>query len=114
MRQRFHRRGTEMAEMDTLIQHIARLAGDVQRLAREAEQQYSVEVETILKARICDSRRIERCLDGMLDFCFSRSKIQPGSNGTKPVCRSIGAGRKPRWPITTCLPVPCSTRQTGR
>jgi len=33
-------------------------------------QQYSSEVEAILKTQSRDSRRIERCLDGMLDFCF--------------------------------------------
>jgi hypothetical protein len=32
--------------------------------------QYAAEVEAILKAQSRDSRRIERCLDGMLDFCF--------------------------------------------
>jgi len=56
--------------MDNLLQSIGELAGETRKLAREAERQYSGEVEAILKARICDSRRIERCLDGMLDFCF--------------------------------------------
>jgi hypothetical protein len=56
--------------MDNLVQRIGELAGDVRRLAREAAQQYSAEVEVILKAQSRDSRRIERCLDGMLGFCF--------------------------------------------
>jgi len=55
---------------DDLVQSIGELAKDAQRLAREAVQQYSAEVEAILKAQSRDSRRIERCLDGMLDFCF--------------------------------------------
>jgi len=32
-------------------------------------QQYSAEVEAILRAQSRDSSRIEGCLDGMLDFC---------------------------------------------
>jgi len=53
-----------------LVQSIGELAGGAQKLAHEAAQQYSAEVEAILKAQSRDSRRIERCLDGMLDFCF--------------------------------------------
>jgi len=59
--------------MANLFQSIGELARNAQKLAREAERQYSVEVETILKARICDSRHIERCLDGMLDLCFDQA-----------------------------------------
>jgi len=51
------------------------LAGDAQELAREAERQYSAEVEGILKVQSPDSRRIERCLDGMLDFCFDQGML---------------------------------------
>ena len=67
---RIHRRDTESAEMDSLVKSIGELARDAQKLARVAVRQYSVEVETILKAQNRDSRQIERCLDGMLDFCF--------------------------------------------
>lgn len=63
--------------MDNLVQNIAKLAGrTAQKLAREAVRQYSDEVDAILKARIRDSRRIERCLDGMLDFCFDTSVLE--------------------------------------
>jgi len=58
------------SKMDNLVQSLGELARGVQKLACEAAQQYSVEVEAILKAQSRDSRRIERCLDGMLDFCF--------------------------------------------
>jgi len=58
------------SKMDKLVQRIGELAGDAQRLARQAEQQYSAEVEAILKVQSRDSQRIERCLDGILDFCF--------------------------------------------
>ena len=56
--------------MDNLVQSIGEIARDVQNLARDAAQQYSAEIEAILKAQSRDSRRIERCLDGMLGFCF--------------------------------------------
>lgn len=57
-------------KMDNLVQRIGELAGDAQRLARQAEQQYAAEVEAILKVQSRDLQRIERCLDGILDFCF--------------------------------------------
>jgi hypothetical protein len=56
--------------MDDLVQRIDELARGTQMLTRVAARQYSVEVEAVLKARSRDPRRIERCLDGMLDFCF--------------------------------------------
>ena len=55
---------------DDLVQRIGELAKVTQKLARVAEQQYSAEVEAILKLKSRESGRIERCLDGMLDFCF--------------------------------------------
>lgn len=42
----------------------------VQKLAGVAVQQYSAEVEAIINMKSRDSGRIERSLDGMLDFCF--------------------------------------------
>jgi hypothetical protein len=56
--------------MDDLVHRIGELALGAQKLARAAVQPYSVEVESIVKAQDRDPRRIERCLDGMLDFCF--------------------------------------------
>ena len=53
-----------------LVHRIGALAKNARKLARVAVQQYSAEVEAILKAQLRDSIRIERCLDGMLDFCF--------------------------------------------
>jgi len=60
----------ESAEMDDLVRSMGTLVKGAQRLACVAERQYSAEVDAILKARSRDSRRIEKCLDGMLDFCF--------------------------------------------
>ncbi len=55
---------------DDLVKRIKTLAKDTQKLARVAVQQYTAEVEAILRAQSRDSSRIERCLDGMIDFCF--------------------------------------------
>jgi hypothetical protein len=55
---------------DDLVKRIGGLAKDAKKLARVAVQQYLAEVEVILKTQSSDSRHIERCLDGMLDFCF--------------------------------------------
>jgi len=55
---------------DNLVQRVDELATLTQELARDAVRQYSVEVEAILIGKSRDSRRIERCLDGMLGFCF--------------------------------------------
>jgi hypothetical protein len=63
------------SEMDDLVQSIGELARGAQKLARVAVRQYSVEVEAILKAQSRDSGRIERCLDGMLDFCFDEEML---------------------------------------
>ncbi|MDD5452005.1 MAG: hypothetical protein PHT49_08945 [Desulfovibrionales bacterium] len=60
---------------DDLVNRIGELARDAQKLARVAVQQYSAEVEAILKAQDRDARRIERCLDGMLDFCFDEGML---------------------------------------
>jgi len=71
------------SKKDDLVQRIGELAEDAQKLAHQAVQQYSAEVEAILKVQSCDSQRIERCLDGMLDFCFD-----PGMSSLyKKLCR---------------------------
>lgn len=53
-----------------LVLRIGELVKETREVARLAEQQYSAEVEVILIAQSRDSRRIESCLDGILDFCF--------------------------------------------
>jgi hypothetical protein len=58
------------SRVDDLVQNIGELAKLTQALARDTAWQYSAEVGAILKAQSHDTRRIERCLDGMLDFCF--------------------------------------------
>lgn len=51
------------------------MAEAMQKLAQKAFKLYSDEVEDILNVQDHDSQRIERCLDGMLDFCFDDSML---------------------------------------
>ena len=55
---------------DDLVQQIGELAKYSQKITCQAIKEYSAEVETILNLQIDDQQHIERCLDGMLDFCF--------------------------------------------
>jgi len=63
-------KGETESRKDDLVERLGELARHAQKLARVAAQQYSGEVEASVKVQSRDSRRIERCLDGMLDFCF--------------------------------------------
>jgi len=65
----------ETNEMDDLFQDIEELAGETRKIARKAKRQYSAEVEALLKPQSRDSRRIERCLDSMPDFCFDNEVL---------------------------------------
>ena len=58
------------SQTNELIAVIGEFAVARQQLARQAEQQYSFEVDSILRDQCRDSRHIERTLDGMLNFCF--------------------------------------------
>lgn len=64
-------KGEAESRGNDLLDSIRGLAGDLQNLAREAARRYAVEVEAILVAQSRDPVRIERCIDGMLDFVFS-------------------------------------------
>lgn len=62
--------------MADMVQTISKLALAQQQLARQAEQLYSVEVEAILRDKCRDPQRIERLLDGILDFCFDDEMLR--------------------------------------
>ena len=62
--------------MTKMVQKISKLAVARQQLARQAEQQYSFEVETLLRDQCRDPQRIEHLLDGMLDFCFDDGMLR--------------------------------------
>ena len=57
-------------QTNEFVQAIGELAAAQQQLARQAEQQYSFEVDSILRDQCCEPLHIECLLDGMLDFCF--------------------------------------------
>ena len=63
-------------QTDKLVQAVGELAVAQQQLAPQAEQQYSFEVESILRDQRRGSRRIECLLDGMLDFCFDDEMLR--------------------------------------
>lgn len=63
------------SKKDNLVQRIGESAKAVERLARQAVQQYAAEVEVILNMQSSDPQRIERCLDGMLGFCFDSGML---------------------------------------
>ena len=62
--------------MDDLVQSIGKNARAGRLLARQAEKQYTPEVEDILRTRCRDPQRIERLLDGMLDFGFDAAMVR--------------------------------------
>lgn len=64
------------SQTNELVQPVGKLAVAQQQLARQAEQQYSFEVEAILRDQCHDPRRIECLLDGMLDFCFDDEMLR--------------------------------------
>lgn len=45
-------------------------------LARQANAEYSVEVDAVIRSQSRDIQRIERLLDGILDFCFDPAMLQ--------------------------------------
>ncbi|MBI5602850.1 MAG: hypothetical protein HY879_05800 [Deltaproteobacteria bacterium] len=62
-------------QANDLVKSIGELAKIRNQLARQAEQQYTFEVEALLKAQSRDPQRIEHLLDGMLDFCFDSAML---------------------------------------
>lgn len=48
----------------------------MQNLTRQAEREYSAKVDTLIQTNCRDSMRIERLLDGILDFCFDADMLQ--------------------------------------
>ena len=68
------RENEKETSMEDLVRNIGEIAKTGQKLARRAEQQYALEVETILQTQNREHQHIERLLDLMLDFCFD-SKV---------------------------------------
>jgi len=62
-------------QMDDLVQSIGEIAQECRRLARQAEKQYTLEVEDILRTCRRDPQRIEHLLDRILDFGFDAAMV---------------------------------------
>lgn len=62
-------------KLDDLVQSIGEIAMARDQIARQAEKQYALEVEHILKTQCRNPRQIEHLLDGMLDFCFNPAML---------------------------------------
>ncbi|RPH50558.1 MAG: hypothetical protein EHM85_10055 [Desulfobacteraceae bacterium] len=58
-----------------LLDSFREFALERQRLARQAEMIYAPEVDTVVRERSKDSKRIERLLDSILDFCFDSGML---------------------------------------
>lgn len=58
-----------MADDAPLPREFAALAGQIGELHERALAEYAPVVSHILRSRSRDARRIERALDGLLDFC---------------------------------------------
>ena len=54
---------------------IMQLAKDLQSLAKKAVTAYMREVDDILDSSCREKHRVERTLDGMLDFCFDKNML---------------------------------------
>ena len=63
-------------QTNELVQAVGELTVSQQQIAHKAKQQYSFEVEYILRDQCCEPQRIECLLDGMLDFCFDDEMLR--------------------------------------
>lgn len=54
----------------TLLDNVSALAKQMNRLARQANAEYSAEVDAVIQSQSRNPRRIEHLLDGILGFCF--------------------------------------------
>jgi hypothetical protein len=69
-------KGTRISDYANLLESIRGLAGSLRALNQQAVREYTPAVETILRSRSRDARRIERTLDGLLDFCGYEPALQ--------------------------------------
>ena len=58
-----------MSDFDAIVGGLDALAGQMQRLQLQAEQQYKPVVDELVRAGSRDVQQIEHRLDGLLDFC---------------------------------------------
>ncbi|MDP2862301.1 MAG: hypothetical protein Q8N95_05865 [Desulfobacterales bacterium] len=58
-----------------LLDSFREFALERQHFARQAEMLYAPEVDTVVRERSKDSKRIERLLDSILGFCFDSDML---------------------------------------
>lgn len=68
-------KATRKTQLNRLARSIGKIIAGRDELARQAERQYAIEVGNILLTRSRDARRINRMLDGILDFCFDPAML---------------------------------------
>ena len=71
-----HKNRANTPDINKLVENIRPLATQIQQLARQAEVLYAQEVDAIIKDQDINPQRIERYLDGVLDFCFDEKMLQ--------------------------------------
>ena len=65
-----------MSDFKAMSGSIGAIAGRLQELQLQAAQQYKPVVDDLVRTRSRDVKRIERTLDGLLDFCGDESVLQ--------------------------------------
>ena len=60
---------------NSIFSEVRPIALSIQRLAKQASQQYSLEVDAVIREQSRNRQRIEHLLDGMLDFCFDEGML---------------------------------------
>lgn len=65
-----------MTALDQAVEAIGAVAVQLPRICAEAAQLYDQEVECIVGSGNRDVRRIERALDGLLDFAFDEACLE--------------------------------------
>ena len=63
-------------EFEGLMQAFEVFDKERNRLACMAKEQYEPIVDAIIRGRVTDSKRIERTLDWILDFCFDDGMLE--------------------------------------
>jgi hypothetical protein len=60
---------------DSTLTSLIEMAKAAEKITLQAISLYTVEVENIIESKIKNHQTIERCLDGMLDFCNNEKML---------------------------------------
>jgi hypothetical protein len=60
---------------DKILAPLIEMAKAAEKITLQAISLYTVEVENIIESKIKNQQTIERCLDGMLDFCYHEKML---------------------------------------